>query len=141
MSNGIDKNPLLDISKVYLNSVAESAVPGKPAEKLGAVTTIPKSEQEAAKERLLAKAKAKREKMKEAPDALKLTAQNLKEIGVVDYIVPEPLGGAHRDKQKIISDVEQIIFKEIDKFKTMSPKQIKKSRTDKFIGMGSVSIS
>ena len=60
MSNGIDKNPLLDISKVYLNSVAESAVPGKPAEKLGAVTTIPKSEQEAAKERLLAKAKAKR---------------------------------------------------------------------------------
>tara|TARA_X000001036_G_scaffold317937_1_gene296346 strand:+ start:3240 stop:4199 length:960 start_codon:yes stop_codon:yes gene_type:complete len=81
------------------------------------------------------------EKMKEAADALKLTAQNLKEIGVVDYIVPEPLGGAHRDKQKIISDVEQIIFKEIDKFKTMSPKQIKKSRTDKFIGMGSVSIS
>ncbi|OUX42205.1 acetyl-CoA carboxylase carboxyl transferase subunit alpha [bacterium TMED277] len=81
------------------------------------------------------------ERMKEAADALKLTAQNLKEIGVVDYIVPEPLGGAHRDKQKIISDVEQIIFKEIDKFKTMSPKQIKKSRTDKFIGMGSVSIS
>ncbi len=81
------------------------------------------------------------EKMKEAADALKLTAQNLKEIGVVDYIVPEPLGGAHRDKQKIISDVEQIIFKEIDKFKTMSPKQIKKSRTDKFIGMGSVSMS
>ena len=81
------------------------------------------------------------ERMKEAADALKLTAQNLKEIGVVDYIVPEPLGGAHRDKQKIISDVEQIIFKEIDKFKTMSPKQIKKSRTDKFIGMGSVSMS
>ena len=81
------------------------------------------------------------DKMKEAADALKLTAQNLKEIGVVDYIVPEPLGGAHRDKEKIISDVEQIIFKEIDKFKTMSPKQIKKSRTDKFIEMGSVSIS
>ena len=81
------------------------------------------------------------DKMKEAADALKLTAQNLKEIGVVDYIVPEPLGGAHRDKEKIISDVEQIIFKEIDKFKTMSPKQIKKSRTDKFIAMGSMSIS
>jgi len=42
----------------------ESAVPGKPAERLGAVTAIPKSEQEAARERLLAKAKAKREKMK-----------------------------------------------------------------------------
>ena len=79
--------------------------------------------------------------MKESADALKLTAQNLKEIGVVDYIVSEPLGGAHRDKDKIISDVEQIIFKEIDKFKTMSPKQIKKSRTEKFIEMGSISIS
>ena len=51
---------LNDISKVYLESVAESAVPGKPAERLGAVTAIPKSEQDAAKERLLAKAKAKR---------------------------------------------------------------------------------
>ena len=58
-------NNLNDISKIYLEKVAESAVPGKPAERLGAVTAIPKSEQEAAKERLLAKAKAKREKMKE----------------------------------------------------------------------------
>ena len=58
-------NILNDISKVYLENVVESAVPGKPAEKLGAVTAIPKSEQEAARERLLAKAKAKREKMKE----------------------------------------------------------------------------
>ena len=81
------------------------------------------------------------DKMKEAADALKLTAQNLKEIGVVDYIVSEPLGGAHRDKEKIISDVEQMIFQEIDKFKTMSPKQIKKSRTEKFIEMGTISIS
>ncbi len=81
------------------------------------------------------------DKMKEAADALKLTAQNLREIGVVDYIVSEPLGGAHRDKEKIISDVEQIIFKEIDKFKKMSPKQIKKSRTEKFIEMGTISIS
>jgi hypothetical protein len=40
----------------------ESAVPGKPAERLGAVTAIPKSEQEAARERILAKTKAKREK-------------------------------------------------------------------------------
>ena len=51
-------------------AMGESAVPGKPAERLGAVTAIPKSEQEAAKERLLAKAKAMREKnkIKEALD-------------------------------------------------------------------------
>jgi hypothetical protein len=46
----------------------ESAVPGKPAEKLGAVTAIPKSEQEAAAERIRAKTKAKRESMKEERD-------------------------------------------------------------------------
>ena len=55
-------NPLNDISRVYLEQVAESHVPGKPAEKLGAVTAIPKAEQEAARQRALAKAKAMREK-------------------------------------------------------------------------------
>ncbi len=81
------------------------------------------------------------DKMREAADALKLTAQNLKKIGIVDLIVPEPLGGAHRDKERIISDVEEILFKEINRFKTMSPKQIKKLRTEKFISMGSISSS
>ena len=57
-------NPLNDLSKVYLENISESAVPGKPAEKLGAVTGIPKSEQESAKERLLKKAAAKRAAMK-----------------------------------------------------------------------------
>lgn len=62
MSNNI----LNDISKVYLNSIAESAVPGKPAERLGAVTGIPQDEREAARQRTLAKAKEKREKMGES---------------------------------------------------------------------------
>ena len=57
-------NNLNDISKIYLENIAESAVPGKPAERLGAVTSIPKSEQDAARERLLAKSKAKREATK-----------------------------------------------------------------------------
>jgi hypothetical protein len=55
-------NPLNDISRVYLEQVVESAVPGKPAERLGAVTAIPKSEQDAARERTLAKAAAIRAK-------------------------------------------------------------------------------
>ena len=49
-------------------AMGESAVPGKPAERLGAVTAIPKSEQDAARERILAKTKAKREAMKEERD-------------------------------------------------------------------------
>ncbi len=55
-------NPLNDISRVYLEQVVESAVHGKPAERLGAVTAIPKAERDAARERALAKAKAMREK-------------------------------------------------------------------------------
>ena len=64
-------NILNDISKVYLEQVSESAVPGKPAEKVGALTNIdiPKSEQEAARKRTLekaAKARAKRNKITES---------------------------------------------------------------------------
>ena len=51
-------NILNDISAVYKEQVAESAVPGKPAERLGAVTAIPKSEQEAAAERIRVKTAA-----------------------------------------------------------------------------------
>ena len=66
MSNNI----LNDISKVYFEQVSESAVPGKPAEKLGAVTAIPKSEQEAARQRTLAKAAAIRAKKGITKEAL-----------------------------------------------------------------------
>ena len=59
-------NTVKDISKIYLEQVFESAVPGKPAEKVGALTNIdiPQSERDAAKARILAKTKAKREAMK-----------------------------------------------------------------------------
>jgi len=69
-------NPLNDISKIYLEQVVESAVPGKPAERLGAVTAIPKSEQDAARERTLAKAKAMRDK-KQIGEAKKPNDGNL----------------------------------------------------------------
>ena len=71
MSNGIGKNPLTDISKVYLETVRESYKIEPPKEKLKTdrnMFTIPKDEQKAAKERLLAKAAAKRAKMKEGLD-------------------------------------------------------------------------
>ena len=67
MPNGIGKNPLNDISKVYLQTVRESYKVEPPQEKLKTdrdMFNIPKDEQKAAKERLLAKAAAKREKMK-----------------------------------------------------------------------------
>ena len=70
MSNGIGKNPLNDISEVYLK-MRESYKIEPPKEKLKTdrdMFNIPKDEQKAAKERLLAKAAAKRAKMKEGLD-------------------------------------------------------------------------
>ena len=62
------KNPKKLRKQKVMGELGESAVPGKPAERLGAVTAIPKSEQDAARERILAKTKAKREAMKEERD-------------------------------------------------------------------------
>jgi hypothetical protein len=63
-------NPLNDISRVYLEQISESAVPGQPAERLGAVTAIPTDEREAARQRTLAKAAALRAKKGITQEAL-----------------------------------------------------------------------
>ena len=79
------------------------------------------------------------EKMREAADALKLTAQHLKEIGVVDKIIKEPLGGAHRDKKKALEEVKRALLEEIITFQRIDRKKIKRLRSEKYINMGSLS--
>ena len=78
-------------------------------------------------------------KMREAADALKLTAQNLKEIGVVDKVIKEPLGGAHRNKKKSLDEVKRALLKEITAFKKIDRQKIKELRSEKYINMGSLS--
>ena len=77
--------------------------------------------------------------MREAADALKLTAQHLKEIGVVDKIIKEPLGGAHRDKKKALEEVKRALLEEIITFQRIDRQKIKKLRSEKYINMGSLS--
>ena len=79
------------------------------------------------------------DKMREAADALKLTAQHLKEIGVVDKVIKEPLGGAHRDKKKSLEEVKKVLIEEIIAFKKIGRQKIKKLRSKKYINMGSLS--
>ena len=79
------------------------------------------------------------DKMREAADALKLTAQNLKEIGVVDKVIKEPLGGAHRNKKKSLDEVKRALTKEIIAFKKIDRQKIKELRSEKYINMGSLS--
>ena len=79
------------------------------------------------------------DKMREAADALQLTAQHLKKIGVVDKVIREPLGGAHRDKKKALEEVKKSLLEEIIAFQKIDRQKIKKQRSDKYINMGSLS--
>ena len=79
------------------------------------------------------------DKMREAADALQLTAQHLKKIGVVDKVIKEPLGGAHRDKKKALEEVKKNLLDEIITFQKIDRQKIKKQRSDKYINMGSLS--
>ncbi|WPY94022.1 acetyl-CoA carboxylase carboxyltransferase subunit alpha [Limimaricola variabilis] len=77
------------------------------------------------------------EKMREAAEALRLTAQELKELGVCDRIVAEPLGGAHRDANAAIDAVGREIGKMLDEMKGMEGKAIRADRRKKYLDLGS----
>ncbi len=76
------------------------------------------------------------DKVKEATEALKLTAQDLKKLGIIDDIIPEPLGGAHRDPQRIIERVGDFILKNLKDLLPLSGDELKKQRTEKFLKIG-----
>jgi acetyl-CoA carboxylase carboxyl transferase subunit alpha len=73
-----------------------------------------------------------------AAEALKLTAADLKELGVIDEIVAEPLGGAHRAKDEAIARVGDAIFGALERFDNMDGAEIRKRRREKFLEMGRV---
>ncbi len=76
------------------------------------------------------------DKVKEATEALKLTAQDLRKLGVIDEIIAEPLGGAHRNKTQTIERVGDTILKHLKEMLGQSGDEIKKRRTEKFLRMG-----
>ena len=76
------------------------------------------------------------DKVKEATEALRLTAQDLKHLGVIDEIIPEPLGGAHRDPRAAIDEVGNVILKHLKELLPVNTEDLKKMRTEKFLEMG-----
>lgn len=76
------------------------------------------------------------DKVKEATEALKLTAQDLRKLGVIDEIIAEPLGGAHRDPQAAVERVGDSILKHLKELLPLSGEELKKRRTEKFFRMG-----
>lgn len=69
----------------------------------------------------------------EAAKSLKLTAQDMKKFKVVDEIIPEPLGGAHRDYKKSFNDLGNYIDKELNKLILLDNKKIIQNKHDKFL--------
>lgn len=75
-------------------------------------------------------------KVKEAADALKLTARNLMEIGIIDRIIPEPPGGAHRDPAATAETLGRAIYEEIKYLQRQNPKALLERRLQKYMNMG-----
>lgn len=75
-------------------------------------------------------------KAPEAAEALKLTAQDLLNMGIIDEIVSEPLGGAHRDPQKMVETLRETIKKHLRDLKTLSKEKLLELRYEKFRNMG-----
>ena len=75
-------------------------------------------------------------KMLDAAKAMKLSAKDLLELEIIDEIIPEPSGGAHRDKDLILENVKNALNKNLENFKQMSPEEIFDGRKNKFLKIG-----
>ena len=73
---------------------------------------------------------------KDAAVALKITAQDLKKYGVIDEIVPEPMGGAHRMPSQAMNAVSEAIARTLLAFSGLSPDVIRTQRREKFLSIG-----
>ncbi len=75
-------------------------------------------------------------KMLDAAKAMKLSAKDLLELEIIDEIIPEPSGGAHRDKDLILENVKNALNRNLENFKQMSPEEIFDGRKNKFLKIG-----
>ena len=75
-------------------------------------------------------------KMLDAAKAMKLSAKDLLELQIIDEIILEPLGGAHRDKNLILQNLRDSIKKNLDSFETLSADEVFNQRKNKFLKIG-----
>jgi acetyl-CoA carboxylase carboxyl transferase subunit alpha len=75
-------------------------------------------------------------KMLDAAKAMKLSAKDLLELKVIDEIIPEPLGGAHRDRDQMLNNLRISISKNLNYFNDLSSEEIMSERKNKFLKIG-----
>ncbi len=73
----------------------------------------------------------------QAAEALKLTAKDLLKQGIIDRIVPEPMGGAHKDPETAAKTLKKILVEEIEALRKIRPDKLVENRIEKFGNMGS----
>ena len=72
----------------------------------------------------------------QAAEAMKLTAKDLLELGIIDEVIKEPLGGAHRDKESIAQDVKVSLIKNLKYYESFSREEVYDDRKAKFLKIG-----
>ena len=78
------------------------------------------------------------DKAADAAAAMRVTAQDLKQLGVIDEIVPEPVGGAHRDPDAAIDSLRKALDAALTRLSGKTPDAIRAAREEKFLAMGRV---
>ncbi len=78
---------------------------------------------------------------KEAAEALKITAQDLLQLGVIDQIVPEPLGGAHRNRDAMFASVADCLDRALRDLSPLDGPTLRRKRREKFLDMGKAGLS
>ncbi|MEH6789163.1 acetyl-CoA carboxylase carboxyltransferase subunit alpha [Parasphingorhabdus sp.] len=73
-----------------------------------------------------------------AADAMQITAQNLQKLGVIDRIIEEPVGGAHRDRNLAIASLRQAIVEEFLQLASHDREALRQMRREKFLEMGAL---
>ncbi|HUD51241.1 acetyl-CoA carboxylase carboxyltransferase subunit alpha [Parvibaculum sp.] len=79
-------------------------------------------------------------KAKDAATAMKITAQNLHQLGVIDRVLPEPIGGAHRERAQMIKETGDAIEEELRGLERLDGEALKRLRREKFLAMGRVGV-
>jgi len=75
------------------------------------------------------------EKAADAAEAMRVTAQDLKQLGVIERIVPEPVGGAHREPAAIVAALGAAIGEELDALTPLPRDQLRRDRREKFLAV------
>ena len=75
-------------------------------------------------------------KMLDAAKAMKLSAKDLLKLEIIDEVIPEPVGGAHRDRNLILDNVRNAISKNLEEFSNMTAEEVINNRKNKFLRIG-----